>query len=243
MRLNYQNKLGNIEYYYYLCINQLKQYIMENLTSLQQGLINGLINEFTKINPKPTNGTTRFGFDTINDCLKEEERFKETIAKHNLTMMKVFVAQLKDDIKEFGKEFGKVLNVELGYRYPNNDQDQHTLDKMMEQTKAKPLENNYGFETELFFVSTTKKYSGSDSRYDYFGNKQYYRVYVDFKREIVKVTLESGKEVRAFKIVGLTYNTDDWLHRDRESCKKFMTLDELVQSHKHTQQRIVELVQ
>ena len=218
---------------------------MENLTSLQQGLVNGLIKEFTKINPKPSNGATRFGFETINDCLKEQERFKETIAKHNLTMMKVFVAQLKGDIKEFSKEFGKVINIELGYRPPMDNHlhnYHHTLDKMVEKTKEKPLENNYSYETELFFVSKTKSFSGCDKRYDYFGNKQYYRVYVDFKREIVKVILESGKEVRAFKIVGLTYNTNEWLHRDSESCKKFMTLDELVQSHKHTQQKIVELV-
>ena len=215
---------------------------MENLTSLQQGLVNSLIKEFTKINPKPSNGATRFGFDTINECLKEEERFKETIAKHNLTMMKVFVSQIKNDIKEFGKEFGKVVNIELGFKYPNSIEDHHTLDKMLERNKEKPLENNYNHETELFFVSKNKKYTDSDSRYNYFNNKKYHKVYVDFKREIVKVILESGKEVRAFKIVGLTYNTHEWLHRDRESCKMFMTLDELVQSHKPTQQRIVELV-
>ena len=219
---------------------------MENLTSLQQGLVNGLIKEFTKINPKPSNGATRFGFETINECLKEEERFKETIAKHNLTMMKVFVGQLKGDIKEFSKEFGKVINIELGYRYPMDNHlhnYHHTLDKMVDKTKENPLENNYSYETELFFVSKTKKYTDSDSRYDYFGNKKYHKVFVDFKREIVKVILESGKEVRAFKIVGLNYNTNEWLHRDRESCKTFMTLDELVQSHKYTQQRIVELAQ
>ena len=59
----------------------------------------------------------------------------------------------------------------------------------------------------------------------------------------MKVTLESGKVVQAHKIIGLTYNTHEWLHRDRESCKTFMTLDELIQSHKYTQQRIVELAQ
>ena len=214
---------------------------MENLTSLQQGLVNGLIKEFTKINPKPSNGATRFGFDTINECLKEEERFKETIAKHNLTMMKVFVGQINNDIKEFSKEFGKVVNIELGFKYPNQNEYHHTLDKMVERNKEKPLANNYSDETELFFVSKNKKYTDSDSRFDYFG-KKYHKVYVDFKREIVKVILESGKEVQAHKIVGLTYNTHEWLHRDRESCKTFMTLDELVQSHKYTQQRIVELV-
>jgi hypothetical protein len=215
---------------------------MENLTSLQQGLINGLIKEFTKINPKPSNGVTRFSFDTINECLKEEERFKETIAKHNLTMMKLFVGQIKNDIKEFSKEFGKAVNIELGYRYPNRETYHQTLDKMVERNKEKPLENNHSYETELFFVSKNKKYTDTDSRYNYFNDKKYHKVYVDFKREIVNVILESGKEVRAFKIVGLTYNTNEWLHRDKESCKRFMTLDELIQSHKPTQQRLVELV-
>jgi len=216
---------------------------MENLTSLQQGLINGLIKEFTKINPKPSNGATRFGFDTINECLKEEERFLQTIAKHNLTMMKVFVGQLKGDIKEFSKEFGKVVNLEMGFKYPNQPQHHSSLEKMVEKTKESPLQNNYSNETQLFFVSKTKKFSNDDSRFDYFGGKSYHKVYVDFKREIVKVTLESGKVVQAHKIIGLTYNTHEWLHRDRESCKTFMTLDELIQSHKYTQQRIVELAQ
>ena len=117
----------------------------EQLTSLQQGLVNGLISEFTKINPKPSNGATRFSFETINECLKEEERFKETIAKHNMTMMKVFVTQLKGDIKGFEKEFGKVVNIELGFKYPNSEQQHNTLDKMLEQTKNKPLDNNYSY--------------------------------------------------------------------------------------------------
>ena len=215
----------------------------EQLTKLQQGLINGLIGEFTKINPKPSNGNTRFSFETINECLKEEDRFKETIAKHNMTMMKVFVTQLKSDIKAFEKEFGKVVNVELGYRYPNSEQYHHTLDKMLEQTKNRPLENNYSSETRLFFVSKIKKYSSGDSRFDYFNNKQYHTIYVDFKREIVQIKLESGKVVSANKIIGLEYNTNEWLHRDKESCQRFMTLDELVQSHKPTQQKLVELAQ
>ena len=219
---------------------------MENLTSLQQSLINGLIKEFTKINPKPSNGITRFGFDTINECLKEEERFKETIAKHNLTMMKVFVGQLKGDIKDFTKEFGKVVNVEMGFQYPMDNHlnnYHHTLDKMVEKTKESPLQNNYSWETLLFFVSKTKRYSRGDSRYDYFGNKEYHKVSVDFKRELVKVTLESGKVVQAYKIIGLEYITNEWLHRDNDNCKRFTTLDELIQSHKPTQQKIVELAQ
>jgi hypothetical protein len=214
----------------------------EQLTSLQQGLINGLISEFTKINPKPTNGTKRFSFDTINDCLKEEDRFKETIIKHNATMMKVFINQLKEDIKEFKKEFGKVVDIEMGYFNNTNTERYYTLESLIEQQTKQPLNDNNGTEIKMFFVSKTRNYGGSDSRYNYFG-KNYHGIYVNFKRERVGTTLESGKNVSACKIVGLTYNTHDWLNSDKDYAKKYATLDEMVQNNKTIQQKIVELAQ
>ncbi len=47
----------------------------------------------------------------------------------------------------------------------------------------------------------------------------------------------------AYKIVGLQYNTNDWLYRDKDNNRSCTTLDELIQSHKPTQQKIVELAQ
>lgn len=212
-----------------------------NLTKVQQDLINGLVKEFTKINPKPTNGVARFSFDTINDCMKEEERFLQTIAKHNQTMMKVFVDQLKSDIKGFEKEFGKVVGIEMGYLVGINEC--NTLNTFLAQNTKQILSYNNSSEIKLFFVSKVKRYSGGDSRYDYFNGKKYYNVYVDFKREKVATRLESGKEVSAYKIVGLEYNTNDWLYRDKPDCKTFSSLDEMVQTYKPIQQRIVDLVQ
>lgn len=206
----------------------------ENLTNLQQDLINGLINEFTKINPKPTNGKARFGFDTINECLKEEERFKQTITKHNMTMMKVFVEQLKNDVNEFEQEFGKVLKIELGYF---NHCQHNTLEMMVEQTTKNPLGDNKFNEVRLFFVSKTKERKGD---YNYFGYC-YHGIYVDFKREKATIKLTSGKEVGAFKIVGLEYNKNEWLHRDKDGNVSFSTLDEFVQTNKLLQQKIIEL--
>ncbi len=214
---------------------------MENLTKVQQELINGLIKEFTKINPKTTNGVARFTFDTINDCMKEEERFNQTITKHNQTMMKVFVEQLKSDIKGFEKEFGKVLKIEMGYFVGSNEC--NTLNSFLTQNTKQILSCNSSAEVKFYFVSKVKRYDGGDCRYDYFNDKKYYNVYVDFKREKVATRLESGKEVSAYKIVGLQYNTQDWLYRDKENNKQFSSLDELIQNHKPTQQRIVALVQ
>lgn len=214
---------------------------MENLTKVQQDLINGLVKEFTKINPKPTNGVSRFTFDTINDCMKEEERFNQTIAKHNQTMMKVFIDQLKSDIKGFEKEFGKVLKIEMGYIL-DNKHECNTLNKFLEQNTKQILTCSNSSEIKFYFVSKVKRYNGGDSRYDYFGGKQYYGIYVDFKREKVTTRLESGKEVSAYKIVGLQYNTKDWLYRDKDN-NQFSSLDEMIQTYKPIQQRIVDLVQ
>ena len=214
---------------------------IEKLTMVQQKLVNELINEFTKINPKSSNGESRFSFNTINDCIKEEERFKQTIAKHNQTMMNVFTNQLENDVKEFLNEFGEVLDIKYGFFYENGNSS-GTLESMLERNYECILSKNDGWEVKLFFVSKVNNYHG-DYRYDYFNGKVYHSVYVDFKRAKVNVTLESGKEVSVYKIVGLQYNIYEWLHRDRDNNKTFSTLDELIQSHKPTQQNIVRLVQ
>ena len=216
---------------------------MENLTKLQQSLINSLIKEFTKINPKPSNGVARFSFETINNCLKEEERFKQTITKHNLAMIKLFGGQIKDDIKEFEKEFGSVLSIKTGYTayYSKNNEVFKSLEKMIEDNTEKPISNNDSRECELFFVSKSKPYSLGNSNEDYFG-KAYRQIYVDFKREKVTITLESGKEVSAYKIVGVTYNYNNWLHRKNTNNVEGSTLDEFIQRSKTIQQAIVGMV-
>ena len=209
-----------------------------NLTAFQQGLVDDLIKEFTKINPKPkTEGSKRFTLETINDCNREEERFKETITKHNLTMMKVFTTQFNDEIKAFKKEFGKVLDVQIGhfgYVRPHG-----TLDILTNATKEKPLANNEYSEMNLFIVSKTIPYSKGDSRYNYCNNMDYLQIYVDFKRERVIHKLESGKEVIVYKIVGLEYRRYQYLHK--EKVINTSTLDELVQTDKEVQKNLVSL--
>jgi hypothetical protein len=211
-----------------------------NLTPLQQGLVNDLIKEFTNINPKPkAEGSKRFTLETIDECNREEQRFKDTITKHNLTMMKVFTNQFNEELKEFKKEFGKVLTTQIGHdRY---GKPHATLDILSEMTKEKPLANNEYYEMNLFIVSKTKSYSGSDSRENYCDNMRYLQLYVDFKRERVVHKLESDKEVVVYKIVGLEYRrTFSYLHRDK--TLNTSTLDELIQQSKDVQKIFVELV-
>lgn len=210
-----------------------------NLTPLQQGLVDDLIKEFNRINPKPrAEGSKRFTLETINDCNREEERFKETITKHNLTMMKVFINQFNDELKEFKKEFGKVLDIQIGHFVYGRLHG--TIDALTNSTKEKPLSNNEYYEMNLFIVSKTKAYSGYDSRYNYCNNMDYLRLYTDFKRERLVHKLESGKEVIVYKIVGLEYRAlYEYLHRDKTINTS--TLDELVQTNKEVQKKLVVL--
>jgi hypothetical protein len=212
---------------------------MSNLTSYQQGLIDDLKKEFTKINPKQSiNVVKRFSFDTISECQKEEERFLATIRKHNDTMIKVFDKQFKDELKAFEKEFGKSFTTQIGFYYsPTNSQ--HTHELFITQNK-KGVQNDYNhYEMYLFIKSKTKAFNG-DSRYNYCNGRDYTKLQVDFKREKVSIKLESGKQVSAYKIVGLIFCSNEYLYRDRE-CTLTSTLDEFVQTDKRLQTKMVEM--
>jgi hypothetical protein len=210
----------------------------DKLTSLQKDLINGLIKEFTTTNPK-TSGSNRFTFDSINKCETEKKIFKETIAKHNKTMVESFLTLLKSDIKDFEREFGSVIRLEMGHKNDNGEI-LYGLDMFNKRENEYPLDENRHNEIRLYFVSKSKSYGSSDIRYDYF-NKAYHYVYVSLKRERVKTTLESGEVVYGYKVIGLCYSNYDWLNADKDYAKHFSSLDEMVQNHKDLQQKIVYL--
>lgn len=218
---------------------------MSNLTSFQQKLVDDLIKEFTKINPKPNDGgTKRFSFETITECNKEEERFKATITKHNMTMMKVFLGQLDDDIEAFKKEFGKVLDIQVGYTRKDNVgvKEYHSIETLKTATNERPFDNNHFREVYLYLVSKTKKHYDNSSvcPHGECNGMAHTQLYVGFNYERVEIILESGKRLVAYKIVGLLYSTFSYLHRDKHGVTKG-TLDELIQSDKNTQQNIVRL--
>lgn len=212
----------------------------KNLTPIQQKLVDDLIKEFTKINPKPSaNGAKRFTFDSIADCQREKERFLATIKKHNQTMVKVFEKQIADETKAFIKEFGKAFTLQMGYT--SGTQTYHNLASFIHENKNGNPQNNYNHkEVYLFIVSKTKNYN-YDSRFNYCNGKTYHKLYIDFKREMVRLTLESGEVVSAWKLCGLEFRSNEYLYADKESCVKAPTFDEFIQLSKDTQRRLVEM--
>ena len=216
---------------------------MSNLNDFQKKLIDELTKEFEKLNPKQKvdNGVKRFSVGMINNCINEEEKFKQTMNKHNLTMLKVFVNQLKEDVKSFKKEFGKVFDMQIGIAKGNGIGIKQDIEELESETKKNPLYISGYKQVQLFIVSKTKNISLKDNNYNPCNNKQYTNSYVGFKTETSKVTLESGKEVSFQRIIGLEYSMYDYNYGNRDSKKVYPTLDELIQGEKYMQQRMVDL--
>lgn len=210
---------------------------MENTTPFQKKLIEDLVTEFTNINKKShSDDKKRFSFKTIGECKKEEQILIQTLTKHNLAMMKVYINQFKNDIKAFKKEFGKVLDIQIGRDYICFG---GTFEEWVEANKKRPIDELSGYEMHLYLVSKTKEYS-SNNHYNYCNGKCYLKLFVDFKRELITHKLESGKVVVVHKIVGLEYCLKDFLYR--ADSFKGSTLDEFIQNEKIVQEKIVELV-
>lgn len=210
---------------------------MENLTSVQKELVNNLIQQFNDINPQPIFGKKRFTIETINQCNSEEKRFQKTISAHNLTMVKVLCAKIQEEIKSFKKEFGKVIDTQIGHNEYNRPFE--TIELMIESVKNDPLVVKKSNEATIFLVSKKKIYR-EDSRFNYCSNMKYYRIFVSFRTEKAKQQLESGKEISADKIIGLSYSRYGWLHSEKHYNAN--TLDELIQNDSEVQKALVSLV-
>jgi len=216
---------------------------MSKITDFQEKLLHDLRSEFDKLNIKNEKQSSgkRFSFETIQNCINEEEKFKEVINKHNLAMIETFKKVILNEFKAFKKEFGKVIDLEFNFcKYPQNSKAEsfgYFIDKNI---KAPFVEQNSS-EAIIYFVSKLKFIKYCESRYDYFKGAKYFYLYLDFKRERVSITLESGKVVSFSKIIGVSYNTKNWLHRNDGEC--YSSLDEAIQMNKTVQTQIVDIVQ
>ncbi len=213
---------------------------MTNLTRFQEQLISDIQKEFTNLNSKKeaNSSGTKFSMATIENCINEEEKFIQVIDKHNLKMIDSISKMMLKEIKDFNKEFGKVI--ELKHNYSKYKNVPNTFDKMVEVNKKSCKNDYHSHQTNLYFVSKVI-FNRSNDQWNHFNNADYRTYYLDFKRELVSITLESGKKVQLYKIIGSQYLTRDWLNTSNGN--KYDSLDEMLQLDKEVQRDIVRLVQ
>ena len=137
---------------------------MKNLTNFQQKLVDDLINEFERINPKEveTNTKKRFDLNAINEVIGEEGRLIDTMKKHNQTMIKVFENQFKEEIKAFKKEFGKLFDFQIGYQLGNSEVTRNDVAEWLKYNNEHLISPNESGEMRLFIVSKTRTALSSD---------------------------------------------------------------------------------
>jgi len=215
---------------------------MSKLTDFQEKLINDLRNEFNKLNTKneASSSSKKFSLATIQNCINEEEKFREVVSKHNLKMIDAFKKMMLKEFKEFEKEFGKVIDLKYNFSTSIHS-NSNTFDYLFERISEKPLHIASSNETNVYLVSKVNFGNFCDSRWNYFNNAKYFQIYLDFKVEQVCIELESGKKVQLPKIIGVQYLTKDWLRR--ENASSYSSLDEMLQMDKEIQKKVVELVQ
>jgi hypothetical protein len=210
---------------------------MSNLTKFQDKLITELKGEFERINPSEVKSTSkRFSLDTINKCINEEDDFRESVYSYNKKVIATLKKQFFDELKKLKKEFDNLIVFNDGHMVSNilwggwESFEKHYKDPQTNSVYS-----------EIILVNTKKENPNNyTTSLRYFDGKDYRKITCLFETQSESIILESGKEIKLFKVIGLRYTTKDWLHL--EGAVFGSSLDELIQIDKDLQQKIVALL-
>jgi hypothetical protein len=196
---------------------------MKNLTPRQQQLVDEMIAEFSRINPKPSvDGKKRFSIASIDECNKEKDRFLQTMAAHNRAFLENAIPKMQEQFQGFAREFGEVVSIHLG-----NERGYYTFDAIRELTSSY---------AEIRVVPKCKSQN-------YREDGKTATFYAGIKSSRESTTLISGEKVYSAKYESIWWGpnwhpsgdgSDGW-GKTRES------LDELLQSSERLQQSIVKI--
>lgn len=201
---------------------------MKNLTPHQQQLVDEMIAEFSRINPKPSaDGKKRFSVASIDECNQEKNRFLQTMAAHNRAFLENAMPMIIEQFREFEKEFSEVISIHVGSKHGR-----YTFDSMNDSL-LKNLNESLSSYTEIRIVP-----KGNPKEYEEDGKVA--KLYAGIKSSRVSATLISGEKVYSSKYESIwwgpyCYPSNDGWEKTRGS------LDEFLQSNERLQQAIVKI--
>lgn len=203
---------------------------MKNLTPHQQQLVDEMIAEFSRINPKPSvDGKKRFSVASIDECNQEKNRFLKTMAAHNRAFLENAMLTILVQFLEFEKEFSEVVSIHVGNRYGR-----YTFDSMNDSLLEK-LNESLSSYTEIRIVP-----KGKPKDYDEDGKVA--KLYAGIKSSRVSTTLISGEKVYSSKYESIWWGPEYYpLHNSDGWEKTRGSLDEFLQSNEKLQQAIVKI--
>jgi hypothetical protein len=204
---------------------------MKNLTPHQEQLIDEMITEFSRINPKPSvDGKKRFSIASIDECNQEKNRFLQTMAAHNRAFLENAIPRMQEQFQEFAREFGEVVLICVG-----TIRGHYTFDSLNDSL----LNNLNGSSKAYVEIKIVPK--GKPKDYEEDGKIA--KFCAGIKSSSVNTTLLSGEKVYSAKYESIwwgpnwhpsTDGSDGW-GKTRESLEGFL------QSNERLQQAIVRI--
>ena len=201
---------------------------MKNLTPHQQQLVDEMIAEFSRINPKPSvDGKKRFSIASIDECNQEKNRFLQTMAAHNRAFLENAMPMMQEQFQEFAREFSEVVSIHVGTMRGN-----YTFDSLNDSL-LNNLNKSLSSYVEIKIVPKGKPK-------DYQEDGKIAKFCAGIKSSQASTTLLSGEKVYSAKYESIWwgpnyYPSNDGWEKTRES------LDELLQSSERLQQSIVKI--
>ena len=213
---------------------------MKNLTPHQQQLVDEMVAEFSRINPKPSvDGKKRFSLATIDKCNQEKDNFLKSLAAYNSSFLYDAVEKMRHQLEEFIEEFGETVGVAEGSGAD------------LKYSKISDLQiamyRNINSNTSPYYVKITlfpKHFEPltADAQYR-IPDSSMFSFYAGIRSKMEKLVCTNGEAVYSSKYEAIWWGPDSYPHNGNRggwtSTRK--SLEDFLQSSERLQQAIVHI--
>ena len=210
---------------------------MKNLTPHQEQLVNDMIAEFSRINPKPSDGgKKRFSIASIDECNQEKRKFLESLAAYNRSFLDNAIEKIRLQLQGFIDEFGEAVGIVEGC---GTDFKFGKISDLRSSLYSKP---NDSTSPEYVQVTLFPKYIGTLtlSAKCKLADKYMFSFYAGIKCEMKNLVCSNGEVVYSAKYESIWWGRDSYpKNTGWESTKD--SLEDFLQSSERMQQAIVRI--
>jgi len=211
---------------------------MKNLTPHQEQLVNDMIAEFSRINPKPTDGgKKRFSLATIDECNQEKDNFLKSLAVYNRSFLDDAIKKIRHQLDEFIEEFGKAVGVAEG---SGMDVKFHRISDLQKRLNLDlNAKTNPNYVKITLFPAYLRPPEGT--RYGYEDGNMF-SFYAGIKCNTEKLVCSSGETVYSAKYESIWWGRDSYPANNPSEWELTRgSLEDFLQSSERLQQAIVRI--
>lgn len=212
---------------------------MKNLTPHQEQLVNDMIAEFLRINPKPADGgKKRFSLATIDECNQEKDNFLKSLAVYNRSFLDDAIKKMQRQLDEFIEEFGQVVGIAEGSGSSLQCSRTSNLYKSGHSSPNSDL-SPYYVQVTLF----PKHFGTIVNNASRIASSSMFSFYAGIRSKIEKMVCTNGEEVRSAKYEAIWWGPDSYPCNGNQGgwITTRESLEDFLQSSGRLQQAIVSI--